>query len=204
MDDIDTLARLFERFPGIGPRQARRFVYSLLRADAGYRTDLAERISKISRSVSRCTTCGRFMTSQKGSECSICGDAARNRGQVMVLLKDADIESFESAGVYQGTYLILGTLIPLTEDILSASVKTLLQRRLAGSSTVNEVILALPVTTDGEHTASLVRSALTEILPQTVDVSTLGRGLSTGSELEYADPQTLRNAFTLRKHQAER
>ncbi len=204
MDDIDTLARLFERFPGIGPRQARRFVYSLLRSDAGYRTDLADRIAKISRGVSRCVTCGRFMTSQKGTECSLCADPARNRSQVMVLLKDADIESFESAGVYQGTYLILGTLIPLTEDVLSATLKTVLTRRLTGSQNVAEVILALPVTTDGEHTASLVRNALSEILPETVHVSTLGRGLSTGSELEYADPQTLRNAFTLRKQQAER
>lgn len=198
MDDIDTLARLFERFPGIGPRQARRFVYSLLRSDAGYRTELSERISKISRSVSRCTICGRFMTSQRGSECSLCADTARDHSQVMVLLKDADIESFESAGVYRGTYLILGTLVPLTEDVLSTPLQQALTKRLASPS-VKEVILALPVTTDGEHTASLVRSALEGILPAGTSISTLGRGLSTGSELEYADPQTLRNAFTLRK-----
>lgn len=197
MDDIDSLARLFERFPGIGPRQARRFVYSLLRADAGYRTELAERISKISRNVSRCQTCGRFMTSQRGTECSICGDKARDHSQVMVLLKDADIESFESAGVYQGTYLILGTLIPLTDDTLNPNLTQTLTKRL--SKDVQEVILALPVTTDGEHTASLVRTTLEASLSPTVSISTLGRGLSTGSELEYADPQTLRNAFTLRK-----
>jgi recombination protein RecR len=199
MDDIDTLARLFERFPGIGPRQAKRFVYSLLRSDAGYRTELAERIAKISRGVSRCSTCGRFMTAQRGSNCSICADAARNHGQVMILLKDADIESFESAGVYQGTYLILGTLVQLTEDVLSTTLKTVLQKRLAPPQLITEVVLALPVTTDGEHTATLVEQALKELLPPTVSVSTLGRGLSTGSELEYADPQTLRNAFTLRK-----
>lgn len=199
MDDIDTLARLFERFPGIGPRQAKRFVYALLRSDAGYRTELADRISKISRGVSRCTTCGRFMTAQRGAACSICADPARNHSQVMILLKDADIESFESAGVYQGTYLILGTLAQLTEDVLSSQLTSLLQKRFTEKHAVTEVILALPVTTDGEHTATLIHQTLTKILPVTTTISTLGRGLSTGSELEYADPQTLRNAFTLRK-----
>ena len=199
MDDIDTLARLFERFPGIGPRQAKRFVYALLRSDAGYRNELAERIAKISRGVSRCSTCGRFMTSQRGAECSICADSARNHTQVMILLKDADIESFESAGVYQGTYLILGTLAQLTEDTLSSQLKAILQKRFTTKQPVSEVILALPVTTDGEHTATLIHQALTDLLGATTTITTLGRGLSTGSELEYADPQTLRNAFTLRK-----
>jgi recombinational DNA repair protein RecR len=64
---------------------------------------------------------------------------------------------------------------------------------------VEEIVLALPVTTDGEHTTLLVQEALKTILPDATSVTVLGRGLSTGSELEYADPQTLRNAFTMRK-----
>jgi recombination protein RecR len=198
MDEIESLARLFEKFPGIGPRQAKRFVYALLRADASYRTELVERISKLARGVTRCTLCGRFMAHGASSKCSICNDTARNQKLLMIVLKDADIESFEITAVFQGTYLVLGTLAPLTEDTLSTNLKNALKRRLA-AATVSEIVLALPVTTDGEHTASLVRSALSTLITEGTTIATLGRGLSTGSELEYADPQTLRNAFTLRK-----
>jgi recombination protein RecR len=200
MDDIETLARLFEKFPGIGPRQAKRFVYFLLRADGGYRADLIQRISSLSKGVARCDLCGRFMAASLTRSCAVCGNGERNKAQVMVVLKDADIESFESANVYQGTYLVLGTLAQLTQDALPSTLQSILARRFHTSSGVQEIILALPVTTDGEHTSELVKQALKTVVADTVSVSMLARGLSTGSELEYADPQTLRNAFTLRKN----
>jgi recombination protein RecR len=117
----------------------------------------------------------------------------------MILLKDADIESIESAGVYKGLYLILGTLAPLTDDSLPGTLTNIITRRFQKKTDIKEVVLALPVTTDGEHTATLVEATLRGTVAETVTITTLGRGLSTGSELEYADPQTLRNAFTLRK-----
>lgn len=198
MDDIDALARLFERFPGIGPRQARRFVYALLRSESTYRNELVERIQRLSKGITRCTLCGKFMAARGETLCTVCANPERSKKQLMIVLKDADIESFEATSVFNGTYVVLGTLAPLTEDILPAPLVDRLKRRIA-TQPVEEIVLALPVTTDGEHTTLLVQEALKTILPDTTSVTVLGRGLSTGSELEYADPQTLRNAFTMRK-----
>jgi recombination protein RecR len=120
----------------------------------------------------------------------------------MIVLKDADIESFEHMGSYKGLYLVLGTLIPLTEHHTSTKMRTLIESRIKkmpSGSASSECILALPVTTDGEHTRELITETL-RVISEThpLTITTLGRGLSTGSELEYADSETLASALKSR------
>jgi recombination protein RecR len=207
MSDIESLAQLFEEFPGIGPRQAKRFVYFLLRADSGYREKLMRELADLSGGVARCTLCHRYIprhTHTKEDRCSICTSSLRDSSLLTLVLKDADIEAIEQANVYNGLYFVLGSLIKLTESEAPERMLARLRERLGmqsgtGTAYVREFVFALPVTTDGEHTRELLEQALKDFArDKNLALTTLGRGLSTGSELEYADSATLKSAFAKR------
>src|SRR4051812_32734234 len=100
MSPIDKLTELFERFPGIGPRQARRFVQYLLTSPQGLRADLAESIKNLGNEVSQCKRCFRWSVG-KAATCSICTDTHRDQTTLFVIEKDADIDNAEGSG-YKG------------------------------------------------------------------------------------------------------
>lgn len=198
MHDSEKLVQLFEKFPGIGPRQARRFVYFLLRSGAEYRHTLTQAIAHVGSHIHTCTQCGRYYTSaQEGGVCGICGNTARDSTTLMVVEKDADLEAIEKSASYSGRYFLLGRLLRLTEAERELPRQRELIERVSKSE-VREVIIALPVTTEGEHTATAVEQALIP-LRERISITVLGRGLSTGSELEYADADTLKHALESRR-----
>lgn len=197
MNDLDTLTELFIRFPGIGPRQARRFVFFLLRQDAGYRARLIRSIENAALHVQQCSECLRYASLHvKRPVCDICADPNRASEQLMLVEKDTDVEQMEKSGAYSGKYLVLGGTLSLTgkksylrEAELDAYIKT-------HSAELQEIILALSTTSDGEYTSSYLATKFKEDSTlASVTVSVLGRGLSTGAELEYADATTLKQAL---------
>lgn len=201
MDPIDRLSELFRKFPGIGPRQAQRFVQYLLRSSPALRREIAEGIRDLSSSVHQCPDCMRYSTSAQGT-CAICSNTERDRGLLAVVASDADLLALERSHTFRGTYFVLGGLISLASDKTSGlrlkELLTSLPKR--AESGLSEIILAFPANPEGDATAVRVREELTGPAKVTgVQISTLGRGLSTGSELEYADPETLRNAFVNRR-----
>lgn len=198
MDSIDELARALAKLPGIGPRQAKRFVYYLLAAPATERTHLADLIKTIGTHVRQCPECLRFFPTASATVCNYCTDPKRDDTELMVVEKDQDLSAIERAGTYRGRYFVLGGVLTLSgkgairEKELLQAVDRRLQRGLA------EVVLALSATSEGEHTADRVRELLAPYRNH-IKISILGRGLATGSELEYSDAETLRAAFSNRK-----
>jgi recombination protein RecR len=125
-------------------------------------------------------------------------DPSRDKSVLMVVEKQADLDSVESLRVYRGQYFVLGDLSGGQEDVWKASprVRALLSR-LKTDTDLNEVILALSVTPDGDRTALLL-SVLIHDVNVDIKISTLGRGLSSGSELEYLDQETMKAALERR------
>ena len=193
MDTIEKLSRLFARFPGIGPRQAKRFVYYLLRDGGGTSRELAYLLSELPKDVQQCQECFRYHT---GRACALCTDEARSRESLLVVAYDADLESVERSHEWHGYYFVLGGTVPLLEQEPEKKVR--LQQLLARvkRDSPKEVVLAFAANTEGDHTVDYLRQALAETGTK---VSTLGRGLSTGSELEYADSATIRSALEGRR-----
>lgn len=197
MDRVDELARLFERFPGIGPRQAKRFVYHLLAAGSSDRAKIADLIRRLGDDVKQCPECMRF-AAFAGAACTYCADRGRDDSQLLVVEKDQDLLAVERSHAYRGRYFVLGGVLTLSgkgairERELVAAVKRRAEQGLS------EIVLALSATSEGEHTADRVRELLAPLRGH-LKISTLGRGLSTGSELEYADAQTLTGALQNRK-----
>lgn len=200
MDQIERLANLFEKFPGIGPRQAQRFVQYLLRSSAGTRRELIDAIQQLQSSVHQCGECMRYFGG-KATVCGICANPQRDAKVLAVVASDADLEALERSATYRGHYFVLGGTVHLASD----KVHGLRVSQLVGSldtrimNGLAEIILAFPANPEGDATADLIRSKIESHQGDALKVTTLGRGLSTGSELEYADPDTLRSALDNRR-----
>lgn len=206
---IQELVEFFLEFPGVGPKQAARFVFYLLRADSGRVQELASAIARLREEVRLCTRCYKSFDANHGGQdaelCELCRNSRRNARQVMVVEKEADLENIERTGKYDGLYHVLGgTVDPLDSAApgrlhlreLHERVKALLTR-----DEPTEVILATNPTAEGDTTALYVERILAPLRGAGVPfaISRLGRGLTTGSELEYSDDVTIANALENRK-----
>ena len=202
-DPIERLVSLFTRFPGIGPRQAGRFVQFLLRSSPTVRRELIDAVQSLGGSVHQCTECMRFHTG-KEKVCGICSNPQRDHASLAVVASDSDLAALERSGTYRGGYFVLGGTISLaSENTSGLRVKQLLARiiDLRGRYTeFKEIILAFPANPEGDATAIRVREELkSKQGVALLQITALGRGLSTGSELEYADPETIKNALESRR-----
>lgn len=201
MSDLDKLIELFEKFPGVGGRQARRFAFHILTLDEKSTTDLSTLIAKIKATVVECSSCHRFFSTTNAEKlCSICNSKNRDHARLLVVERDSDIQAIERANVYDGLYFVLGGTVPLlngpdTNKLRAGALKATIETRLKEND-LNEIILGFSVNPDGENTARFIESVAAPLIKDAeVKISHLGRGLSTGSELEYADAETIKNAL---------
>ncbi len=195
MNAIERLAEIFSRFPGIGPRQARRFVYFLLSRNGDYSGELVRAVEDLKKVALQCQSCFRFFVPEgrKTSLCNTCADEARDPSTLMLVSRDVDCEAVEKSGGYRGYYFILGGVIPILEKEPEKRIRAReLDLRLKKDKKIKEVILATNANLDGENTADFIKERYKNL---NLEFSVLGRGLSTGAELEYADPETLKNAL---------
>ncbi|OHA91736.1 MAG: recombination protein RecR [Candidatus Zambryskibacteria bacterium RIFCSPHIGHO2_01_FULL_46_30] len=197
MNSIEKLSEIFARFPGIGPRQAKRFVYFLLSRNGDYPSELTRAIQSLKKEIIQCGECMRFFVYPEHGRgarvCSICADEARDNSMLMIVPRDIDLEAVERSGSYNGHYFILGGVVPILEKEPEKRIRIKeLESRIKKDKNIKEIILAMNANLDGENTAEFIKQKY-QGLP--LIFSTLGRGLSTGAELEYADPETLKNAF---------
>jgi recombination protein RecR len=200
-DPIDRLAEMFVKFPGIGPRQAQRFVQFLLRSSSSTRRDLADAVRDLGSGVHQCPECMRFSAGEKGL-CRICSSDNRDTTLLAVVATDSDLLALERSHTYRGKYFVVGGLISLASEKTSG----LRLRELLASipkkseAGLTEIILAFPANPEGDATAIRVREELAGPAEVSgIRITKLGRGLSTGSELEYADSDTLKSALDNRK-----
>ncbi len=204
MDIIDKLTEIFKEFPGIGERQARRFVYFLMSRTPAYSENLSELILDLKKEVAQCKECFRFFILNKGKEklCDICSSPNVDLSTLMIVEKDSDLESIRKSMVYHGKYFILGGLVPIVEKNTKSRVRIeeLQERMKKETGQLKEVILAFSLNPQGDHTDSYVREQIKDIAgTQNIKISSLGKGLSTGTELEYSDNDTLKNALKNRQ-----
>ena len=199
-DFIEKLVEEFARFPGVGPRQAKRFAYYLLTRDKGKLKSFTESLLKARESVAHCNMCGRLsVKSGKTSLCTICADASRDKTLFMVVAHDVDVESVEKSGSYKGYYFVLGGMIPILDEKPEERVRiSELKKQIAARTRdgLAEIILALDLNPEGEHTSEYLKTLLSPaITGKNIKITLLGRGLSTGTELQYSDPDTIKNAL---------
>ena len=199
MNPLDQLISQFEKFPGVGVRQAKRFAFHVLRMQADEAGKFSNLIENTRNTVIECSSCHRYFSKRQTEDmCNICTGSNRDHNKLLVVERDSDVQAIERAGLYNGLYFVLGGTVPLlsapeNSKLRSGSLKATVATRTPKGLT--EVILGFSVNPDGENTARFVESFLKESIENGLKISHLGRGLSTGSELEYADSETIKNAL---------
>jgi recombination protein RecR len=208
MNATDRLAELFMRFPGIGPKQAKRFVYYLLREHSHFKEQLIRALEELKFTGKQCAMCFRYFGDKnphgQKTKCDICEDESRDHTVLMLLEKELDMDAIEKTGSYHGVYFILGGLVPpLTEkpsEIIRIRELTSRVHASLEREELKEVIFALPVTDYGDTTKEYVERTLKQIVGiEQVKLSNLARGLSSGLELEYVDKDTFSSALERRQ-----
>jgi recombination protein RecR len=191
---LEDLIRLFERFPGIGEKSARRMVLFLLQQPKSFSESLAECIAKCNSLLHPCSRCGNITDEDP---CSICCDPFRDKSTICIIESVEDLITIEQAGIYNGLYFVLGSLYsPLDDEEIAPQVLERLVKRVSEEE-VKEVILAFSPKVEGELTMNLI-SKIMEPLP--VTVSRLSYGLPVGGSVSFADRTTLHAALEARTY----
>ncbi len=209
--NLKHLANLIAQMPGMTTRQALRAAYALTRPDSeGHPfTDLEKLLKAGSETIAKIKICSLcFMPFEDDGKqavvCSVCADKKRDHQTLMLVEKETDLLSLEKTDTYSGLYFVLGGLLASIdpENNQQLRIKEFKERlkRQKGipQARIKEIIIALGQTTDGNLTANYLKGQIQNI-DKEIKISRLASGLPHGSEVEFADEETLANALKYRQ-----
>lgn len=177
----------FAKLPGIGNKTALRLVLHLLRKDPGEAESLGNAILRLRREIKHCRICHNLSDTDL---CHICANPLRNPALVCVVENIRDVISIENTRQFNGLYHVLGGIISPMDGIGPGDLTiALLENKIdQADPPVEEVILALPTTMEGDTTNFYIFRKLKD---KGIRITTLARGVAIGDDLEYADEITL-------------
>lgn len=187
----------FEALPGIGPKSAARLAYYMLNMPQERLERFASALENLKKDTKFCELCFNVGEEQF---CAICQDLNRDKGLVCVVETALDLVAVERAEGFKGVYHVLGGAINPMAGIGPNEIRLpqLLARLKLGE--IRELIIATNPNLEGEATAMYIKEKVREMgLVESVLVSRIGRGLSTGADIEFADGQTLMRAIEGRR-----
>ena len=192
-NEIEGLIQLLARLPGLGPRSARRAVLHLMKKRESLMMPLASALKRAAEALSVCGTCGNLDTRDP---CGLCQDARRDASTLCVVEEVGDLWALERSGAFRGRYHVLGGTLSAIDGRgpQQLNIDSLIGR--AGAPELQEVVLALSATVDGQTTAHYLSERLAEC---GVAVTRPAHGLPVGGELDYLDDGTLTAAFKARR-----
>jgi len=190
---VENLINEFRKLPGIGPKSAKRIVFFLLKLPHSDIVEFSKNLIEMKEKVKFCSQC--FNLTEEDI-CHICRDQSRDRKKICIVEEVSDAIIIEKTGEYKGLYHILGGLLSPIENVGPDEIRVprLLERVKANN--VEEVIIALNPTVEGESTAMYLKKIL---VPLRVKVTKLASGLPVGGDLEYADEITIGRAISDRR-----
>jgi recombination protein RecR len=188
---IQNLINQFAALPGIGPRSAERIAFHLLKQKPEEALRLSDAIRDVKTRIRHCATCYNL---SEGDTCDICADASRDASAVCVVEQPKDLLALESAGAYRGVYhVLLGRIAPLDGvEPGDVTIDALLNRLRSGR--VRELIMGTNPNLEGDGTALHIQNEVARHFPH-VQMTRLARGLSAGSNIEYANKSVLADAL---------
>ena len=189
--EIEILIDLMAKLPGLGPRSARRAVLHLIRKKSTLFNPLSKQMARVFEQARECLNCGNIGTSEM---CESCENQKRMNGQICIVEDVSDLWAMERTSVFKGRYHVLGGTLSALDGIGPNELKIPKLIKRLDSEEVNEVILALNATLEGQTTAHYIA----EQIENKVSVTSLARGVPMGGELDYLDEGTISAALNAR------
>ncbi|MDO8839134.1 MAG: recombination mediator RecR [Parvibaculum sp.] len=191
--EIERLIALMSKLPGLGPRSARRAVLQLIKKKETLLSPLADAMADAAAKARICSACGNVDTQDP---CAICTDATRDPHGLCVVEEVGDLWALERAGAHKGRYHVLGGVLSALDGVGpdDLNIGKLVER--LGDGEINEVILAMNATVDGQTTAHYITDRVSGL---GISVTRLAHGVPVGGELDYLDDGTLAAAMKSRR-----
>lgn len=182
---LEQAVEAFSSLPGIGKKTALRLALHLLQQDKQRVDNFTYALQTMRNEIKFCSVCHNLSDYEI---CHICTSPARKNGVVCVVESIKEAMAIENTQHFNGTYHVLGGLISPLEGIgpNQLQINSLVERVKNGE--ISELIMALSPTIEGETTIYYINNQIKNF---EVKVSTIARGVSFGSDLEYADETTL-------------
>lgn len=188
-DHLLQLIAVFKKLPGVGAKSAERFAFHLLEWPSEKLSEMGKIIETTKQNLKNCSSCGCLIE----KECSFCINPKRESNLLCVVASSKDVFAIEQTHEFRGLYHVLGGLLsPLQGLTLSTLALEKLKNRVEQLA-INEIILALDSTLEGDSTALYLKK---ELEPINVKISRLALGLPMGSSLDFIDGGTLGRALT--------
>ncbi|WP_297237096.1 recombination mediator RecR [uncultured Faecalicoccus sp.] len=189
---FENLILAFQKLPGVGRKTAERYAYETLNWNKNKQEEFIQAIEVLKEGIERCETCGNLC---EGRICTICEDKNRDTSLLCVVQSPKDIEVIESIQEYNGLYHVLNGLINTSKGIMPEDIRIEELIKRIESNQVDEVILALDPTLEGETTSMYIE----KLVGEKAKVTRLAYGIPMGGHLDYTDTLTLLKAFQGRK-----
>lgn len=189
---FENLILAFQKLPGVGRKTAERYAYETLNWNKNKQGEFIQAIEVLKEGIERCETCGNLC---EGRICTICEDKNRDTSLLCVVQSPKDIEVIESIQEYNGLYHVLNGLINTSKGIMPEDIRIEELIKRIESNQVDEVILALDPTLEGETTSMYIE----KLVGEKAKVTRLAYGIPMGGHLDYTDTLTLLKAFQGRK-----
>ena len=192
--EIDKIINEISKLPGLGRRSAQRIALYLLKNKDRALLPLLQSLKEANKQIIDCKICGNIDTK---SPCSLCQNIKRDLKTICIVEDVSDLWTFERIGFYQGTYHVLGGSLSAMNGIGTNELKIerLIQR--IKNQKVEEVVLALSTTMEGQTTSHVIAEKLETL--SNLEVTRLAQGVPIGGEVHYLDENTLSTAFQSRK-----
>lgn len=189
---IEQAVDAFGNLPGVGKKTALRFVLHIIKQDIHSVENLSKLVLQLKNDLKFCVKCHNICET---TICHICSNPSRDESIICVVQDYRDVLAIENTGLYKGHYHVLGGLISPLEGIgpSNLAIETLVEK--LKNNSVNEIILALNTTMEGETTSFYI---FRKIAPYSIKLSAIARGIAVGDELEYTDEITLGRSITNR------
>ncbi|WP_407428738.1 recombination mediator RecR [Arcticibacter sp.] len=189
---LENAVNEFSKLPGIGQKTALRLVLHLLNQQADDVNRFSESIIRLKKEIQYCRICGNI---SDADTCSVCNAPKRDKSLICLVEDTRDVMAIENTNQYNGVYHVLGGLISPMDGIgpSQLNIGSLVERVRDGN--VQEVILALSATMEGDTTIFYIYKKLKNF---PIKVSTIARGIAFGGEIEYADEITLARSIATR------
>ena len=199
-ESVSRMIREFEKLPGIGKKSAERIAYYLLKLDKPEALRLADSITAVKENVRYCKHCFNLAEEEL---CKICQDERRNQSVLCIVEQPQDLIMLEQTGRFEGLYhVLLGRLSPLEKITPDQLTIAPLIKRIA-SGTFREIVMGTNPTVEGDATAFYILSQLESIPwespPDRPKITRLARGITTGSDLQFANKEMLADALAERQ-----
>ncbi len=175
----------FASLPGIGRKTAFRLVMHLLRRDQGEVRRFGETITRLRQDVCYCSICHGISDT---TVCEICSNDSRDKTLICVVENVQDVMAVENTRQFKGLYHVLGGIISPVDGIGPSDLTISKLEEKVRSGGINEVILALSTTMEGDTTNYYIYKRLSGL---DIRITTLARGVAIGDVLEYTDEITL-------------